>query len=248
MRLKDKVAVITGASRGIGRAIALRFAEEGCDVVVCYRADSGAALETVRLVEACGRRAIALQADVTRRKEVRGLMAVAVDRMGRIDILVNNAGVNKVCAFDEITDEDWDWILDTNLKGPFICCQEAWEYLKAGGGRIINIASVAGQYHGPKTVHYAVSKAGLISLTAAVARYGAECGILVNAIAPGIIATDLTRDELRGPGGRAVVGLTLLKRPGELQDVTSAAVFLAGDDQNYVTGQVISVAGGAVLP
>ncbi len=248
MRLQDKVALITGAGRGIGRAIALRFAQEGCDVAVNFKQDAAAAAETVALIEKTGRRALALQADVTRRPQVHDLCRATVDHFGKLDILVNNAGVNNVCTFEEVTDEDWDLIMDTNLKGPFVCCQEAWPHLKKGGGRIINIASVAGQYHGPKTVHYAVSKAGLISLTAAVARYGAEHDILVNAIAPGIIETDLTRDELRGPGGQKIVAMTLLKRPGELDDVTSAAVFLASDEQNYLTGQVLSVSGGAVLP
>jgi 3-oxoacyl-[acyl-carrier protein] reductase len=248
MRLEGKVAVVTGGGRGIGRAIALRFAAEGADVVVNYRADEPAAQETAAAITAAGRRALCVRADVTRRDEVRALFARAVERFGRLDLLVNNAGINRVCFFEEITDQDWDDILATNLKGPFICCQEAFAHLKARGGRIVNIASVAGQYHGPKTVHYAVSKAGLISLTAAVARYGAEHGILVNAVAPGIIETDLTRDELRGPGGQKVVALTLLKRPGQLDDVASACVFLCSDEQNYMTGQVLSVAGGAVLP
>lgn len=248
MRLLDKVAVVTGAGRGIGRAIAERYAREGADVVVNYRQDEAAARDCAAAVEAAGRRALVARADVTRRDQVRELFERTVATFGRLDILVNNAGINRVCFFEEITDQDWDDILGTNLKGPFICCQEAFAHLKARGGRIVNIASVAGQYHGPKTVHYAVSKAGLISLTAAVARYGAEHGILVNAVAPGIIETDLTRDELRGPGGQKVVSLTLLKRPGQLDDVASACVFLASDEQNYMTGQVLSVAGGAVLP
>ncbi len=248
MRLEGKVAVITGGGRGIGRAIALRYAAEGADVVVNYRQDEGAARDTAAAIEALGRRALLARADVTQRAGIREMFAKAVAHFGRLDILVNNAGINRVCFFEEITDQDWDDILGTNLKGPFICCQEAFTHLKARGGRIINIASVAGQYHGPKTVHYAVSKAGLISLTAAVARYGAPHGILVNAVAPGIIETDLTRDELRGPGGQNVVALTLLKRPGQLDDVASACVFLASDEQNYMTGQVLSVAGGAVLP
>jgi 3-oxoacyl-[acyl-carrier protein] reductase len=248
MRLEGRIAVVTGGGRGIGRAIAERFAAEGADVVVNFRQDEAAAAATVAAVRAAGRRALAVRADVSRRDDVRDLFARTIEHFGRFDILVNNAGINRVCLFEEITDRDWDDILGVNLKGPFICCQEAFPHLKARGGRIINIASVAGQYHGPKTVHYAVSKAGLISLTAAVARYGAEHGILVNAVAPGIIETDLTRDELRGPGGQKVVGLTLLKRPGQLDDVTSACVFLASDEQNYMTGQVLSVAGGAVLP
>jgi len=248
VRLLNKVAVITGGSRGIGRAIALAFAREGADVVINYRRNAAAAEEVVAAAREIGVRAAAVAADVADRGQVHSLFAAAIREFGRIDILVNNAGVNRTCFFEEITDEDWDWVMDTNLKGPFICCQEVFPHLKERGGRIINIASVAGQYHGPKTVHYAVSKAGLISLTAAVARYGAEHGILVNAVAPGIIETDLTRAELQGAGGRAVVGLTLLKRPGQLDDVTSACVFLAGDEQNYMTGQVLSVAGGAVLP
>lgn len=247
MRLKDKVAVVTGSSRGLGRAIAQRFSSEGASVVVNYKQNREAAEEVVEAILSQGGKAIAVQADVTRRSEVKSLFEAAMSEFGAIDILVNNAGVNKTCFFDEITDDDWDWIMENNLKAPFICCQEVFKYMEQGGGRIVNISSVAGQYHGPKTVHYAVSKAGLNSLTAAVARYGAEKNILVNAVAPGIIETDLTREELRGPGGKKVVEMTLLKRPGNLDDVTSACVFLCADDEAYLTGQVISVAGGAYL-
>ena len=247
MRLKDKVAVVTGSSRGLGRAIAQRFSSEGASVVINYKQNREAAEELVETIHSQGRNAIAVQADVTSRTEVRSLFEAAMSEFGAIDILVNNAGVNKTCFFDEITDDDWDWIMENNLKAPFICCQEVFKYMGQGGGRIVNISSVAGQYHGPKTVHYAVSKAGLNSLTAAVARYGAEKNILVNAVAPGIIERDLTREELRGPGGKKVVEMTLLKRPGNLDDVTSACVFLCADDEAYLTGQVISVAGGAYL-
>ena len=135
-----------------------------------------------------------------------------------------------------------------NLRGPFICTQEVFPHMIArGGGRIINISSVAGQYHGPRTVHYAVSKAGLNSLTKVTARYGAEHGILVNAVAPGIMWTDQTADELASPVGERIVAMTLLKRPGKLRDVAASCVFLASDEQDYITGQVISVAGGAHL-
>ncbi|MFO7655398.1 MAG: 3-oxoacyl-ACP reductase family protein [Candidatus Krumholzibacteriia bacterium] len=248
MRLQDRVAVITGAGRGIGRAIALAFAREGADLVVNYRVDAASAERTAGDIRTLGRRALVHRADVTRRDEVRTLLSAAAGEFGRIDVLVNNAGVNEVGVFSEITDEAWDRIMTVNLKGPFICCQEAFPYLeRSGSGRIVNIASVAGQYHGPKTVHYAVSKAGLISLTRVLARYGAPANILVNAVAPGIIETDLTRDELRSAGGRAVVEMTLLKRPGQLDDVTAACVFLASTEQSYVTGQVLSVAGGAYL-
>lgn len=248
MRLRDKVALVTGASRGIGREIALTFAREGADVVVSYRIQRDAAEEVVRAVEGLGRRAFACPADVSDRLAVRAMVTQAVRSFGRIDVLVNNAGINRQCFFEEATDEDWDEIMAVNLRGPFTCMQEVFPHMKAaGGGRIINISSVAGQYHGPKTVHYAVSKAGLNSLTKVVARYGAPYNILVNAVAPGIIRTDMTAAELAGPAGAKIVEMTLLKRAGALDDVTSTCLFLASDEQAYITGQVISVAGGAYL-
>ena len=248
MRLKDKVAVVTGSSRGIGRAIALEFAKQGARLVVTYNREAAQADAVVQQILSGGGEAFAAQLEVRDRQTVREVFKAAHGRFSRIDVLVNNAGINMRGFFDEITDEDWDLILDVNLKGPFICCQEVFPYMiKQKGGRIINIASVAGQYHGPKTVHYAVSKAGLISLTKVIARYGAPHNILVNAVAPGIILTDQTRDELAGPAGEVIVGMTLLKKPGELRDVASTCVLLASDEQNYVTGQVISVSGGAYL-
>jgi len=247
-RLSGKVAVVTGSSRGIGRAIALEFARQGAALVITYNREVAEAEEVVRQILNGGGIAFAVQLDVRDRQKVRGIFAEAHKRFGRIDVLVNNAAINKRGFFDEVNDEDWDMIMDVNLKGPFICCQEVFSYMtRQRGGRIINIASVAGQYHGPKTVHYAVSKAGLISLTKVVARYGAPHNILVNAVAPGIILTDQTRDELDSPAGEVVVGMTLLKRPGELSDVASTCVLLASDEQNYITGQAISVSGGAYL-
>ena len=248
MRLKNKVAVITGSSRGIGKAIAIRFAEEGSDVVINYHSNESAAKEVESTIISLGRKALVVQADVTRRESIRKLFEDTKEAFGRIDILVNNAGINKRGWFEEATDEDWDLIMNVNLKGPFICCQEVFPYMKElGNGRIINISSVAGQYHGPKTVHYAVSKAGLNSLTKVVARYGAPHNILVNAVAPGIMLTDQTADELASPAGQKIVDMTLLKRPGNFKDVTNTCVFLASDEQDYITGQVISVSGGAYL-
>lgn len=247
-RLSDKVAVVTGSSRGIGRAIALEFARQGAALVITYNREVAEAEEVVRQILSRGGEAFALQLDVRDRQNVRGVFAEAYKRLGHIDVLVNNAAINKRGFFDEVSDEDWDMIMDVNLKGPFICCQEVFSYMtRQKGGRIINIASVAGQYHGPKTVHYAVSKAGLISLTKVVARYGAPYNILVNAVAPGIILTDQTRAELDSPAGEVIVGMTLLKRPGELNDVASTCVLLASDEQSYITGQAISVSGGAYL-
>lgn len=248
MRLTDKVAVITGASRGIGRCIALEFARQGARIGVGYVAQADAAAAVVAEITAAGGQALALALDVRDRASVRTAFTTVLERFGKIDILVNNAGVNNRCTFLETTDEDWDRIMTVNLKGPFICSQEVFPHMIAnGGGRIINISSVAGEYHGPKTVHYGVSKAGLNSLTKVVARYGAPHNIMVNAVAPGIMLTDMTAKELNGPEGANIVSLTLLKRPGELPDVSAACVFLASDEENYMTGQVLSVSGGAIL-
>lgn len=247
-RLKDKVAVITGSSRGIGRDLALTFAREGADLVVNYVNNEAEADKTVNEIKKLGSRAIAVKADVSKRDEVKKLFEQAVKEFGKIDILVNNAGINQRGWFEETTDEDWDCIMNVNLKGPFICSQEVFPYMKSQKkGRIINISSVAGQYHGPKTVHYAVSKAGLNSLTKVVARYGAEHNILVNAVAPGIMWTEQTADELASEAGQKIIELTLLKRAGKLADVSAVCVLLASDEQEYITGQVISVSGGAFL-
>jgi len=248
MRLAGKVAVITGASRGIGREIALEYARQGAAVAVGYGEKADRAAEVVTEIEKAGGRALAVALDVRDRAQIKAGFANAAAHFGGIDILVNNAGINNRCFFLETTDEEWDAIMAVNLKGPFVCCQEIFPHMIArGGGRIVNISSVAGQYHGPKTVHYAVSKAGLNSLTAVVARYGAEHNILVNAVAPGIMWTEQTADELAGPDGAKIVAMTLVKRAGQLSDVASTCVFLASDEQSYITGQVISVAGGAVL-
>jgi 3-oxoacyl-[acyl-carrier protein] reductase len=148
----------------------------------------------------------------------------------------------------ETSDADWDYVLDTNLKGPFMASQEAFRIMeKQKFGRIVNISSISGQNHGPKTVHYAVSKAGLNSLTKVLARYGAPNGILVNAIAPGIIPTEQTETELNSEGGRAYLDQTLLKSFGTVEDVSAAVLFLVSKSGSYITGQVISVAGGAYL-
>ena len=248
MRLAGKVAVITGASRGIGRAIALEYAREGAQVAVGYSEKADCAAEVVAEIEKAGGKALAVALDVRDRGQIKAGFAKVAEHFGGIDILVNNAGINNRCFFLETSDEEWDSIMQVNLKGPFICSQEVFPYMiKRGAGRIVNISSVAGQYHGPKTVHYAVSKAGLNSLTAVVARYGAEHNILVNAVAPGIMRTEQTADELDSPAGAKIVEMTLVKRAGQLSDVASTCVFLASDEQSYITGQVISVAGGAVL-
>jgi 3-oxoacyl-[acyl-carrier protein] reductase len=247
-RLAGAVAVVTGSSRGLGKAIAIGFAVEGADVIVNYMQNEAGALETAEAIRQLGRRAHIIRADVAQRADVKRLFSEAAATFGKIDILVNNAGINKRCWFEETTDEDWDMIMAINLKGPFMCCQEVFPYMiKNGSGRIINISSVASQYHGPKTVHYAVSKAGLNSLTKVLARYGAPHNILINAVAPGLILTDQTREEFESGAAQPNIDLTLLKRPGTEQDVVSACLSVAEQQQSYMTGQVLSVSGGAYL-
>ena len=228
-RLKGKVCLITGGGRGLGKAMALAFAAEGSKAVaISYVSNEAYAEETCEAVVELGS------------------TAYIVDAEDQIDVLVNNAGINRQGPIDTVTEPDWDEIMAVNLKGPFLVSQEVLPLMvEAGGGRIINIASVSGLYGGPTTAHYAASKAGLISLTQVLARWGAEHNILVNSISPGIIETELTREELRSGGGAGVVALTLLKRPGEVDDVSSIAVMLASDEQNYMTGQTISPNGGS---
>ncbi len=248
MRLENKVAIVTGSSRGIGKAIVKGFALENAKVVITYVTDKSAAHETLEEINNINGEGFVTKLDVTKRDNFKELFELTYERFGKIDILINNAGINKRGFFNEISDEDWDQVMSINLKGPFFSCQEVFPYMiKQNGGRIINISSVAGQYHGPKTVHYAVSKAGLNSLTKVVARYGAPYNILVNAVAPGIILTDQTRDELGSEAGQNIIDMTLLKKPGELRDVVNTCIFLASDEHSYITGQVISVSGGAYL-
>ena len=247
-RLAGSVAVVTGSSRGLGKAIAIGFAAEGADVIVNYLQNEIGAKQTAEAIRQLGGRAHVICADVSKRGDVKRLFADTMAIYGKIDILVNNAGINKRCWFEETTDDDWDEIMAINLKGPFMCCQEVFPYMiKNGSGRIINISSVASQYHGPKTVHYAVSKAGLNSLTKVLARYGAPHDILINAVAPGLILTDQTREEFESGAAQPNIDLTLLKRPGKEQDVVSACLSLAEKNQSYMTGQVLSVSGGAYL-
>ena len=246
-RLRDKVCLITGGGRGLGKAMALAFAAEGAKAVaISYVSHEAYAEETCKAVAELGSTAYMTPVEVTDRESIKSWVNHIVDAEDQIDVLVINAGINRQGPIDTVTEPDWDEIMAVNLKGPFLVSQEVLPLMvEAGGGRIINIASVSGLYGGPTPAHYAASKAGLISLTQVLARWGAEHNILVNSISPGIIETDLTREELRSGGGAGVVALTLLKRPGEVGDVSSIAVMLASDEQNYMTGQTISPNGGS---
>lgn len=239
--------MITGGGRGLGKAMALAFAREGAKAIaISYVSNEQYAEETCKEIAELGSTAYMTPVEVTNRDSIKSWVNHIIDVEGHIDVLVNNAGINRQGPIDTVTEEDWDEIMAVNLKGPFLVSQEVLpDMVESGGGRIINIASVSGLYGGPTTAHYAASKAGLISLTQVLARYGAEHGILVNSISPGIIETDLTREELRSGGGAGVVALTLLKRPGQVEDVSSVAVLLASDEQNYITGQTISPNGGS---
>lgn len=242
--LAGKNAVVTGASRGIGKAIALGLAEAGADVVVTYREKREEADAVVRQITALGRRAEAHPLDVADRGSVEAL-AKDVRAFGPISILVNNAGINKPTDFDQIEDGDWDTILNTNLRGPYICSQVFLPLLKeAGGGSIIHIGSVSGQYGGPRTAHYAASKAGLISLAQVIARFGAQHGVRSNTVAAGLIASEMAAAGMANAAVQKAAETIVLKRMGTTQEVADAVVFLASDASSYITAQVLNVNGG----
>ena len=242
--LSGKNAVVTGGSRGIGRAIALGLAEAGADVVLTFRENRGEAEKVAKQIESMGRRALALQMDVTERASIKAA-AKEARGFGPISILVNNAGINKPTDFDSVTDEDWDTILATNLRGPFVCAQTFLPLLaEAGGSSIVHIGSVSGQYGGPRTAHYAASKAGLISLAQVIARFGAPHGIRSNTVAAGLIATDMAAAGMAAASVQMAAEGIILKRLGLTSEVADAVVFLASDASSYITAQTINVNGG----
>jgi len=242
--LSGKNAVVTGGSRGIGRAIALGLAEAGADVVLTFRENRAEAEKVVQQIQAEGRRALALQMDVTERASV---AAAAKDSrgFGPVSILVNNAGINKPTDFDQVSDEDWDTILATNLRGPFVCAQTFLPLIaEAGGGSIVHIGSVSGQYGGPRTAHYAASKAGLISLAQVIARFGAPKGVRSNTVAAGLIASDMAAAGMAAASVQKAAEAIILKRLGQTREVADAVVFLASEASSYITAQTINVNGG----
>ncbi len=242
--LSGKNAIVSGASRGIGRAIALGLAEAGADVVLTFRENRFEAKNVVEQIEAMGRRALALQMDVTDRTSIK-VAAKEARGFGPISILVNNAGINKPTDFDQITDEDWDTILATNLRGPFVCAQIFLPLLaEAGGGSIVHIGSVSGQYGGPRTAHYAASKAGLISLAQVIARFGAPHSVRSNTVAAGLIASDMAAAGMAAASVQKAAEAIILKRLGLTREVADAVVFLASEASSYITAQTINVNGG----
>ncbi|MDE2012875.1 MAG: SDR family oxidoreductase [Alphaproteobacteria bacterium] len=242
--LSGKCAFVTGGSRGIGRAIALGLAEAGADVALSYRERRDEAESCVREIETMGRRALALRMDVTERASIEAA-AKDAQGFGPISILVNNAGINKPTDFDRIEDADWDLILATNLKGPFLCAQIFLPLLKsAGGGSIVHIGSVSGQYGGPRTAHYAASKAGLISLAQVIARFGAKDNVRSNVVAAGLIASEMAAAGMAAASVQKAAEAIILKRMGTQREVADAVVFLASDAASYITAQTLNVNGG----
>ncbi len=247
MDFTDKVAVVTGSSRGIGRAIALRLAAEGAKVVVNYRGNEAAANEVVAQIKAGGGEAIAVQADVSDVAQAEALIEAARKAFGRVDILVNNAGTTRDTLIMRMSEEDWDVVLDTNLKGAFNCIKAATRsMMRQRYGRIVNITSVSGLAGNPGQANYASAKAGLIGLTKTVAKELGSRNITCNAVAPGYVPTDLTA-SLPPELVQQAVERTPLGRTGTPEDIAAAVAFLASDEAGFITGQVLAVDGGLAL-
>ncbi len=247
MRLEDKVAIVTGAGRGIGLGIALAFAREGARVALCDIDDS--LLDSALVdIKALGSQGLAFRMDVTSKDQIQSVIRDVLDQWGAIDILVNNAGIYEVLPIEEITEKQWDRMLNVNLKGAFLCCQAVIPCMKRqGSGRIVSIASSAGKTGGTLAgAHYSVSKAGIICLAKQLARELGSFGITVNAVAPGRIDTPMIHiasDEeneafrLRTPMGRL----------GTPEDVANAVVFLASEEASFITGEILDVNGGLLI-
>lgn len=243
--LQDQVAVVTGASRGIGRAVALALAAEGAKVAVNYASSSGAADAVVADISAAGGEALAVQADVAQAEQVETLFKTVLDNWGRVDVLVNNAGITRDTLLMRMKNEEWQAVIDLNLTGVFLCTRAVSKtMLKQRSGRIINITSVAGQMGNPGQANYSAAKAGVIGLTKTVARELASRGVTVNAVAPGFIETDMTS----GLEAEPILKMIPLGRYGKPEEIAGMVRFLAADPAAaYITGQVFNVDGGMVM-
>jgi 3-oxoacyl-[acyl-carrier protein] reductase len=259
MRLQDKCALITGASRGLGRAIALRFAHEGCDVALNYVAETGRdnaaeAAEVAREIEALGRRAVCLETDVTDPGAVGAMVAQAIEALGKLDILVNNAGITRDRTLRKLSPADWEAVLRVNLTGAFHCTQAVIEHMLqrradsplAAAGRIVSLSSVVGQTGNFGQSNYAASKAGLIGFSKSVAREVARKGITVNCVAPGFMDTEMTRAIPEEVQAQLLAQIPAGKM-GTAADVANAVLFLSSDEASYITGHVLSVNGGMYM-
>ena len=247
MLLDGKTALVTGASRGIGRAIALRLAAEGARVAINYAGNVKAAEEVKAAVEAAGGAAILCQADISDSAAVEAMVADVVKEFGTIDILVNNAGITRDTLLMRMKDEDFAKVLDTNLKGVFYCTKAVAKLMmKKRSGHIVNMASVVGLVGNAGQTNYAAAKAGVIGFSKSAARELASRGITVNVVAPGFIGTDMTAVLPEAVKEKTLAGIPLGKM-GEPEDVANAVLFLASDQASYITGQVVNVDGGMVM-
>jgi 3-oxoacyl-[acyl-carrier protein] reductase len=246
MRLKDKVALVTGSSRGVGRAVALGFAEEGAKLLINYTSNEKAANEVVEAVQALGSEAVAVKADVAQKAEAEKLVGAAVETFGKLDILVNNAGFTRPSLMLKMTQDQWDQVVDIHLKGAFLCAQAAGLQMKEQkSGKIINVTSVAGLVGTVGQINYSAAKGGLLSMTKSIARELARYNVCCNVISLGIVATDMTK-KIRSDEKLKEIYMNriLLKRFAEPKDISPAFAFLASDESDYITGQLLCVDGG----
>ena len=245
-RLESKAAVVTGGGRGIGRAICLAFAKEGADVIVNYASKDQPAQEVVRMIQEMGRKAIPVKGNVALKADAEKIIQSAVDHFGKIDILVNNAGVSKPGMLHKMSEEQWNEVIDIQLKGPFLCIQAASQYMmEKKYGKIINVTSSAGLWGTKGQINYSSAKGGIIALTKSAARELAGYGITVNVVQPGYVSTEMTEKIRTDPKLKEIyTGRILLSRFAEPEEVAHTFVFLASDEANYITGQLFCVDGG----
>ena len=245
MLLQNKVTLVTGGSRGIGRGLAQRLANEGCSVALTYRSRGDLAETVVEQLQADGHSALSIQMAIEERPSVIRALELVRRRWGPVDILVNNAAISQEKPFGTITDQDWDNMMAANLRGPFICAQECLpDMIERGWGRIINISSIGGQWGGFNQVHYAASKAGLINLTRSLAKLYSGNGVTTNAVAIGLVQTDMSAAELATEAGQEKAKAIPRGRLGTVQDIADAVAFLASEQADYITGQTINLNGG----
>jgi 3-oxoacyl-[acyl-carrier protein] reductase len=246
MKLKDKVALVTGSSRGVGKSIALAFAKEGAKVMVNYTSNEKAANEVLETIQKMGGQAKVFKADVAKKAEAQALVQATVDAFGGLDILVNNAGFTRPAMMLKMTEEQWDAVVNIHLKGAWLCAQAAAPHMIAkNSGKIINVTSVAGMVGTVGQINYSAAKGGVISMTKSMARELARNNICANVISLGIVPTDMSEKITTDEKLKEIyMNRILLKRFGETEELTPAFVFLASDDANYITGQLLAVDGG----